>query len=397
MKTLVYYIISLTVIFTFLGFAFPDSYNLYQGIAQGSMLFLFFISVFRFLTRGIALINIFRVWLYMIILFAISLCFFPDYTFEAAVGDLKELVIPAVVAFIGYQLLTCSDKQLRLGLSCLAVFAAICAVSIILNTGGITILQQYRQDVFKNQTSPVFAQISLICVALFIRNKVNKQVKIILIISGLVCFSFCVINRARTATLSCLVITAYLLWEKYGSKIFRYLPIAIILCCFVFYDNILEIFKASFIGTGSVHTINDLSSGRVERNEASIEFISENPIFGAIEEPYIWTNFLVPHFYILWKLVKYGLLFAAPFLVVYFKLAITVYKNAKRNWLIWEVPAACLLLAYITSFAEYSSPFGPGTSYVICYLLVGRAFAMQQYKRGIRYHYSDSRSKTRMI
>lgn len=377
MQKLVYYFISLTVIFTFLGFTFPENYDLFQSFAQGGMLFLFLISFFKFIAHETPLIPIFKVWILMLALFGFLLFFFPDFTFETAVGDLKELAIPAIVAFIGYQLLTCSEKQLRFGLVFLSIFAAICAGWIIMNSGGVTIVQQYRQDVFKNQTAPVFAQISLICVALLTRSSGSRLMKYLLIIAAVVCFSFCVINRARTATISCIIIVAYLLWRRYGTKIFRYLPIAIILCCFVFYDSVIEIFKASVVGTGSIRNVNDLSSGRVERNAVSIEFLLENPIFGGLNERYIWTKFLVPHFYLLWKLVKYGLLFALPFLVVYFKLAVEVFKDAKRNWRIWELPAACLLLAYITSFAEYSSPFGPGTSYVICYLLVGRALAIQ--------------------
>lgn len=367
-----------SVIATEISFALEidDSGGGFKLIAEAIIIFLFLIAILKSLTKGQHINGIFKIWagaLCVIPLFALVM---PPKAAGIAYDDMRELLVPFAITYSSYYLLKLNKKDLGIGLIAIGIISAITAIYIITNSGGFDIVSYYREEVNKNQTAPFFATVGLISLAFGLSTGNKRYYFGICLSIFIVCLGYCMILRARTASLVTLFIATYILYKAYRAKLLLIIPILICLIGAFYADQIYDFVQASIIGHANTHDINSLTSGRTERMQQSGEFILSNPLLGALsmngDSSAIWSGrYPIVHNYLMWKLLKYGLIFASPFLIVYFSIFRSAYKMFRVSWENYKYPIICIFTAFIISVSEYSAPFGPGTSFIICYIIYG--------------------------
>lgn len=116
--------------------------------------------------------------------------------------------------------------------------------------------------------------------------------------------------------------------------------------------------------------VNNLSANRVEVYVESIGFLRTNWLFGDIAND---SGIFDPHNFVLYNLVRFGLILSLGHLVVYASCLIRLVREWKGVDLFSVAPWAYpLLVAMFTSLLEYAQPFGPGSAQFLTWLLVGR-------------------------
>lgn len=369
----------LTIICTIFSFAFAGTPlgDVLQIAAQVVVAALFVIAVLKYIHyKPYNIPNIFCIWIYCLVALLIIWCVMPSYAKVNLSSSIRELFIPLAISFSAYMLLNYSEKKFSYGMQIIAILSIFAIIYSLLNSGGIEIESYYREGLSKNQTAPFYSVVGLICVYLMIKDR-NLISKFIFIAGFAACLTFCVVVRARTATIGLLMISLAIFWVYYRQKLFIYLPIIACIAVVFFFNDIKHIYEASFLGNSDVNDIDSLTSGRVGRNEDSFQFYLNHPLEGAVSGDSaslaVWYNYETPHLFILWKLVQFGLIYSIPFLIVYFKLWPIAFRQFFSKNKTLFISGVCLAMALLESLAEYSAPFGPGTSFMLCYMLFGNA------------------------
>lgn len=375
---MVNFLFLLSIICTIISFAFPQPTlrEILQISAQALIGSLFLLSILKFLHRHISNVPlIIRNWFYCLIALLVFLIFMPEYAKDSYWNGIREFFIPFAITFSAFILLDFSDKQFRIGVMAVAVFSIMATMYALINTGGFAIEAIYREILSKNQTAPFFSIVGLICFYQSLKER-RSIVKVILLAAFVCCLTYCIVLRARTSTLGILIITLFVFWKYYKRKALIYLPIIICVAICFFSEDISLLYEESFVGNANASDLDSLSSGRYERNIDSFNFFLNHPFIGAVEgDPlsmFIWGDYPMPHFYLLWKCVQFGIIFSIPFFIIYIKLGINVIKWCFSDNESLFLAGICLLMAMLTSLAEYSAPFGPGTSFILCYMLFGK-------------------------
>lgn len=352
-------------------------------LAQGVIVILFGWSIWRWISTREQPPGILILWMWMIIA-VIGLAFlFPDYARMRMLSDSRELFIPFALSLSSFYLFSATQRQININFFPIACLTVLCAIYILLNSGGFAIADMYREEVNKNQAAPFLIQIGLLAFVYSLQSK-KRLLNIIYLMVSFSCLAFVVIVRARTATLGFIAIAFFLFYKRYKSRSIIYL--CGIICFVIIFagDAVLDILQKSIIGNYDADSLDSITTGRSGRVEESTIYVLHHLLFGAVplsnETALVWNgSYNIPHMYVLWKLVKYGILYGMPFLIMYFAVFV---KGMELNHIKTErcrLAVACLGVAYFTSLAEYSSPFGPGSSYIICYIFFG--LALRDYRQ----------------
>ncbi len=176
----------------------------------------------------------------------------------------------------------------------------------------------------------------------------------------------------RSAFLATLILVAFFSYKRYRHRWGNLVLIALFLFPIIFVflgDNILLIFSDFFIGDKNTASLDDISSGRMERNISAIKYIYANFFVGELQQQ---SNIPLIHNYLLLKFVRYGV-FAFPFMFYYLSYAFFAVKGFKRmKQGSFDCIGFCILIIpYVVSLLEPGAPFGPGTIYMFPYLLYG--------------------------
>lgn len=378
-KLLVFSVILTAISFCLLKFAGP----FFSVVIQLIICIVFGYAVGKIFKTSInASSKLFALWFLMIILAMIIALLAPHYAVSKSLSDVKEITVPFIVCISSYYVFRVTSFELKRWLLLISIIGGICAILVILTTGGFEIVNAYREGVSKNQTAPFFAYIGLITLISLLFEQNDNKIKWILFAVFIVCMGFAVINRARTTFLSSLLIVLILLFIKYRTHSLFLLPAIMLFVSLFLGDVVNTIIQDSIIGQQDIHDANSITSGRAERNAVALEFIKNHPLFGAFEEGpdcyAIWQDqYKVPHNFVLWKLTKYGIVLSFPYLVTYIAIALVILKLLRGNLKDNVIVMSGFFLAYATSLSEYSAPFGPGTSFILFYIILGRTLYMQ--------------------
>lgn len=381
MNNYIFYLVILSVVLSF-GFPYTTIETIFSYLTYAGVGVLLIEAIIKFFRNPVVIPKILKVWMWSIAAALIIFIIVPDYAKNSYLGDIREFTLPFGISFCTYLLYKDKPKLFKNFLIVLSVVTCISALNALMATGGFTIMQIYRYDLHKNQTSILFSQIGILLLFYFLFIKKKKLIfSITLLAAVIVCLTYDVVVRARTATLLFLFFSFYLLVKEYGKRILWAIPAILLIILFTNVDLIVDIFESSFYGNnGSLDNLDGLTSGRTSRMDYSFRYFLQSPAVGALssysENIKIWTNnYGIPHMYVLWKLVKYGVLGSLPFLVTYFYILIKSLKIIRHATMGTLLPACCLLMAIGFSLAEYSAPFGPGTAFVLCYMILGMALA----------------------
>jgi len=121
-----------------------------------------------------------------------------------------------------------------------------------------------------------------------------------------------------------------------------------------------------------LHDLNSLSADRINTYKLAVEYIRMYPAFGELTAGE--SLYGIAHNYILNKWVKYGLIGSLPFVLFYIYLVLVIMKNAFFEGVNLEGKKTAhwlLIYGFIISVFEYTFPFGPGTSQVMTWFMLG--------------------------
>lgn len=376
MKRLLFVIVLYSTLFaqTFTSTQSPLA-ELFLLSAAVCILFLFIWSVFIKFRNKSSVIPEIRCLALMIFLATIFFLIFNAFDLPFLLEDVRELAIPFMALFSSQVLYDTKNDVFYKDLTLFCLIAAACSIYVIMNTGGMVILDSYREDSIKNQIAPLFSQISLITLCLLLIRENKLIIKILLLFAFIALILLPIFLQSRTSQLSLLAGVVVLLLIKYKYKAMLIIVSIALLVIFFFGDSFTEFVIDAFTANRDITDADQLSSGRVTRVFDAFRRISENILGGAMcnpEEAYFVFSEAYPivHNYLLLKLVRYGLVFSFPFVASFICVCRLFIKALKSMSFI---SIACILVAIITSIAEYSAPFGPGTSFVICYIIAGRS------------------------
>lgn len=369
-----------TILITIVSFAFVDT-DAYQSCslaAQICVVVLFVCAIFKHLVKQYKLPGILKLWWWSTVIAFIGL--FTVYTGgrDIILNDIRELFIPFVITYSSYFLLDINDKYFRNAFTLIAIVSIIVIIYSLNNTGGFVIQEYYREEIPKNQTSPCIAQIGIVGLILCIKERaiLLRLIYLCVFVLGLV---YCIVLQARTAFLCMLVTMLLVIWEQYKAKTFILIPIILLAAICTFGSEISDILTRSIVGHYDANDIDSLSSGRMSRMSVGWNIFVENFFFGLIGDDINTLKQLpIVHMYLLWKLIKYGLIGSIPFLLVYFGVLGRTYRMLRQGWQQHKFTIACVAIAFITSLTEYCAPFGPGTSFILGWCLFGLSLRKKQ-------------------
>lgn len=292
-------------------------------------------------------------------------------------NTIKLVSIPTMGMIIGREL-KYTIPQLRIMATVFVlVITFVALMQIRTNIGGFVILENYATD-HKNALGVLVGTASLVSLLLSLGNHGKFIMKIYYIISYILLIAIILTIRARAALLFTGMISAYILYMNFKSKIKLFhvvliTSVIILTLSLEYFDGPITYIEQSII----LNQEGDITNKRMERNVVAINYLFQNPWFGniVINAP----KFGLIHNFVILQLFNYGIVFSIFILLGYFKILINVLSSIFQIELnnINYIGIPILLLPYGISLLEPSLPYGPGTATVFNYIMYGIA---QKYK-----------------
>lgn len=306
--------------------------------------------------------KIYRMWLILIIL-GMGVCLLR---YGNNVSYAFDMAIPLMICYSSTYLLDSSEEELIKWFVPFSAFFCFCAfMSIIRGVGSFSMADYYIEGVAKNQICPFFSIISTIAVGLALRNKLKLITKLYLFLVAAICIIPAIYLLNRTSLIGFGISCAFLVYTKGKLKGLFIFVALVVMVLLISGTSITDMLYQSIVGNRDASDLDDLTSGRFDRNDVAIEYISRHLAFGEIGQTELSVN---PHMFILYPLTRFGLIGGIPFLILYGTIIWLFIKAYSRKELLC---AGVLFMALFESLAEYAPPFGPGTTFVVCYMIVG--------------------------
>jgi hypothetical protein len=185
------------------------------------------------------------------------------------------------------------------------------------------------------------------------------------------------IIRARSAFVAVVFCSLVLIWlslrTRFNLKII-FGTVSLILVILYLYGELKfpQFLSEFFLGAEDLSDLNSVSSGRIERNQAAINFIYDYPLFGQLTNDQFleWV-----HNYVLLIVSRYGLIGSVFLLILYFYLSlIVIIRIFKIKELRLEhFGYIVLIIPIFISLLEPTFPYGPGSVQVIAFFMFGHS------------------------
>jgi len=236
---------------------------------------------------------------------------------------------------------------------------------------GIFISAQYLYDQ-KNSKGPMI-DFSILFTIFLILNLKNKILKFFL--SSSIIFEFLVLNliRSRADLLALYIVLIIFVLKSIRKRLLLALIIIItsILLFIIFLPNLVNSISSTlievFIKNYNVNNLNSLSAGRLYYYNQALKIFETNPIMGTLglQNYYVDNAFLT-------LIANYGLIgmiLYVPFIgFLFYKIFANLLKASIKE-LRFYISLAWLVTLIISLF-EGLPPFGPGTTYLIVWILL---------------------------
>ena len=258
----------------------------------------------------------------------------------------------------------------------LLIFHAI--IAIILGYGAITTYLgnfSLESDLYlldgKNQIGVHVAVATFVMFFFALITNIKKEKILALTLFGIL-LSLLVVIRCRTALVAMLVAAFILIHKVFNNKRLLLIYVACSLILIVFSNYFLGIISNVFLMDRDVTDVNELTTGRAERNVQAIEYIQEHFFDGELLSP---AGIELIHNYILKNLVTFGI-WCLPLLVCYFMIIYRIFKQTicVNKIYLSDIGYFVMLIPLFNSLLEPSAPFGPGSVMVFMFLLLGISF-----------------------
>lgn len=358
------YLALLTVFVSYMPIVYNSSlYSVFGKALLGIMLLLFIFSFFR-MTK----INNTFITKLIILLCLIALEFLIFFTgnlnFDA--GDVRQILIVILCIMIGFSL-NISKESLKSLCFFYSIGALVLGVIVLLTyTGSFSFAGDRNAIDGKNQVGGIVAIGAAIS---FYYMQITENKKIFYQIITFLLFLVLALVRCRSAFVSFLFFVVLLFFKRYPFRHVLLVSIGLLLLYLVFYQKVNLFFESSLIG-GRGSDINDLSTGRMERNMLGLEYFFSHLLTG---ELLYSSNIPWIHNYLLLRLVHYGI-WSIFFIYIYFMFVNRIIKEYRhfdlRNCEL-SLGFFVVIIPFFVSLLEPSYPFGPGTVQVFAYILFG--------------------------
>lgn len=247
-------------------------------------------------------------------------------------------------------------------------------MQIMVNLGGFTLSAVYLQ--YGKNTLGVMTSSSCIALAYYGIVDNRKWVKLLTIAMAAVLLTFTITIRARASFLSTFLLLGYILYKKMqtdnrmADRFFKYSFVVVsgILILSLFAEtmsSVIDYIYESF----TLNQGDDLTSGRLNRNEIALDIIANNPLWGNLEAgaQYEWV-----HNYFLRQFSSYGLIAGFPLLALYLYFVFFALKNVhRRNLGLKNIGYMVILIPIIISLEEPTFPYAPGTGTILSFTMLG--------------------------
>lgn len=278
-----------------------------------------------------------------------------------------EIAMPLMVAYSSYYLLDIKRDRLSMYMLPVCAFSAYCAVSAVLNgLGGFVVAETYDVIVAKNQVGAAFTSVAIICLVFAMEDK-RMILKLTYIVLSLFCLYPAIFFTCRSALIAYFIVAAFLLVRDYGAKSLFIIPLVLLAFALLGGEGARSLLYDSIVGNRDANDLDDLSSGRITHLTRSLEYFSRHPFLGELDgnsEPHPPTA----HVFLVYRLTRWGLLGVIPFIALYWSVFKIFLRSIKKRYLLI---AGLLCLAFVESFTEYSPPFGPGSCFIVMFILIG--------------------------
>lgn len=294
--------------------------------------------------------------------------------------EVRAVLICFFAALLGWRL-NWSDKRLLVLTLVFTLSVLSMGLALVFMKGiGFAISRTYFADQ-KNAVGPMLATAAVLSAGL-LQGKTDikgKIVNLVLLVLVFMCALTILTIRARAALLSLGLVLLLLIYQKLKGKYVLLtivggvvlLSIVVALLPPFMKDYVHQSLFAGFSG--------DVTSGRMSRNADAWTIFMQNPLFAHLKNP---IPVEINHNFILYELCEHGVLFASPLLMLYFYLLIAILKRifsatAQTSAIIGFY---AMLVLFVVSMFEYAFPFGPGTSTMLNFVLLGLAFRFYEDK-----------------
>lgn len=314
--------------------------------------------------------KIFRSWLgWFVLACIVNLLMSMNNRFSLEFIINLDIAMPLMVAFSAYYLFDIKREKLPyFMLPICAISAYLAVTSVLSGMGGFIVDENYEVEVAKNQVGAAFASIAIICLVMLM------ELKPLLLRIGYGLFSFLCLYPAvffscRTALLSYLVVAAIMLFRNYKFNGLLILGLLLGSYALLNTDLINEILYDSVFKNRDTADLNDVTSGRILQAKQSMDYFLNHPLLGFYGSGDSY-NQMPPnaHIFLLYRITKWGIIGAIPFIALYFSLFKMMIRSFRAKDLLL---AGTLLLAFVESLSEYSPPFGPGSCFIVMFILLG--------------------------
>lgn len=321
-----------------------------------------------------------RVYIILVALISILILIFYAFDLNISISEIKALLLPLLLMFIGY---SCRAEQIqikKLGIIYVLVLLFVGLEQIRLNIGGFVIEDQYMTSA-KNSLGAMLA-IGGILSLLFVFGEKNKFLRIVFFLFSFLFFIELLTIRARLATLSYLCVAFFLFWRYISTMSIKnvvLLIFSIFLLVVLIGINYMDVFVDYFMSSFFQNREGDLLSGRGSGYSLAWQLLISYPILGNLTE-----NIDLPwvHNYILLKLSDFGFVGGFLWLVLYLYIIGLLVKRVFKYNLFKEENFGYVLMVilFFISMGEPTFPYGPGTVVFIPFIMFGIAIHNSKYK-----------------
>lgn len=305
--------------------------------------------------------------------------------------EFVELVVPLGILITSMRI-QLSIKEIKMLMGLYVLLALLLGIMSVYYYGeGFRLLSTYFL-LGKNQIGPILGIAAVIAFHHFafesnFNSNKDKILAFLSIASFIILFSLIVLILNRTGMFA-LIIVAPLMLLKKEYKVLKYklvivysLFFAMLPVIFYFaYISQLHIAILTALGRGSGFVdLNQFTAGRISEYLDAFNFLLENPFFGGLAE--LNKMYGVPHNYILNKWFQFGFIFSLPLILMYcyfWKISLSKTILSKKSFGLDRVVYWILLFSMIVSLAEYSYPYGPGSSQIMLWFLLGQKLTIIQ-------------------
>ena len=299
---------------------------------------------------------------------------------NALFSEIKDLTIPLVALCVGYNV-NMSKKYmvwLLFAYGIIILFYA-SASQIANNIGGFVITDDYKipsKNAIGAMLSSFIGALLPVVISKDIK-QVYKAGSIILILASAVVL---VTIRARASTMTFFFTVAIFVFalfrnSKYGYRKETRLVTVLIISSIILIPLLGVAIKpvGDYLYNSLFQNVEgDVTTGRMSRNFAAIDFFFQNPLSGTLgsKDTLLWV-----HNYLLRVLSSYGILFGLIFVIIYgFILIKLINRFLNRDCLSLEYIGYWSMIPMILlSFVEPLFPYAPGTAVLLTYILLGHS------------------------